>query len=192
MDKNLLITIGRQFGSGGKQIATCLSQMLDIPVYDNELLMEAARSSGLSEELFRRSDEKKRLFSFASAGQSAISEEKLFRIQSEVILSKASQGGAVFVGRAADYVLREQRPISIFISAPLQERIRRVSSRAGLSSAEALDLIRSKDKSRAAFYDFFTDRGWGRADSYDLCVDSSLLGIEQTAVFIRDFCLKAR
>ena len=192
MEKKLLITIGRQFGSGGKQIATYLAGMLDIPVYDNELLMEAARSSGLSEELFRCSDEKKRLFSFASAGQSAISEEKLFRIQSEVILSKASQSSAVFVGRAADYVLRDSRPIRIFVSAPLQERIRRVSTRAGISSAQALELIRSKDKSRAAFYDFFTDRSWGRADSYDLCVDSSLLGIETTASFIRDFCLKAR
>ena len=96
------------------------------------------------------------------------------------------------MGRAADYVLRDSRPIRIFVSAPLQERIRRVSTRAGISSAKALELIRSKDKSRAAFYDFFTDRSWGRADSYDLCVDSSLLGIETTASFIRDFCLKAR
>lgn len=197
MEKHTIINIGRQFGSGGKSVAVCLGEKLGIPVYDDELLSAAAEQSGISPELFSRSDEKKQNFSLSNLfssnrfegayTQSAINESSLFKIQSEVIRDIASNGDAIFVGRASDYVLRDMDCLDVFICAPVEDRRKRVSERMGITPAEAERLIEKNDKARAEYYNFFTFGHWGKASNYDLCIDSSILGIEGTSDFIIDF-----
>ena len=188
MEKKILITIGRQFGSGGKAIAEELGRKLGIPVYDNELITEAARHSGISEEFFKQRDEKRRALFIGM--RSGMDDEVLFGIQSEAIRDIASKGSAIFVGRASDYVLRDLDCVDVFISAPLEARIKRIVERQGVSEAEAETIIERKDRGRAEYYDFFTFSKWGVASNYDLCVDSSILGIEGTADLIIDFVKK--
>lgn len=197
--EHIIINIGRQFGSGGKKVAKILSEKLGIPVYDNELIAEAASKSGFSKELFRKSDEKKRWLSLSNVfhtgnlgnlNGSGISDIDLFRIQSETILQLASQGSAIFVGRASDYVLREMNCLDVFICAPAEERKKLVAKREGISEDEALQLIARKDRGRAAYYNYLTLGDWGVASNYDLCIDSSILGFEGTAETIIEFARK--
>jgi cytidylate kinase len=188
MEKKLIITIGRQFGSGGKAVADELGRRLGIPVYDSELITEAARKSGIAEEFFKQRDEKRR--SLFIGLKSGMDDEILFGIQSEAIRDLADKGSAIFVGRASDYVLRDRDCVDVFISAPLEARVKRIMERQGLSESEAEDLIGRKDRGRAEYYDFFTFSKWGSAANYDLCIDSSILGIEGTAELIIDFAKK--
>lgn len=199
MDRRIIINIGRQFGSGGKQVASEIGHILDIPVYDNELVVKAAEESGFSRELFDRSDERRRflmlsnIFSsnrFGSTTGNCINDNDLFRIQSEVIREIAAKGDAIFVGRAADYILRDMNCLDVFISAPLENRIQRVSERLGISAEDAEILIDRKDKAREQYYNFMTFGNWGVASNYDLCIDSSILGIEGTAGFVIEFARK--
>lgn len=199
MEKQILINVGRQFGSGGLGVARELGKKLDIPVYDNELIAKAAEASGFSKSLFEKSDEKRRFLSVGNIfgvnryGYAAgtMNDSELFRIQSEVIRDIASKGSAIFVGRASDYVLRDMKCIDIFVTAPMEERIARVSEREGISPEEAETLINKRDKGRAEYYNFFTFGEWGVASNYDLCIDSSILGIEGTADFVIEFGKKA-
>lgn len=186
MENRVIINIGRQFGSGGRTVASLIGRKLGIEVYDNELLLKAAESSGVHPEFFRHNDERKRFFSFGYS-QNAINDEGLFKIQSDAIRSIAENGSAVFVGRAADYVLRDLRCLDVFVSAPLEWRKALVAERSRLSSEEAEKLIVKKDKTREYWYNFFTFGNWGVASNYDLCVDSSILGLEGTADLIIDF-----
>lgn len=186
MENRVIINIGRQFGSGGRTVASLIGRKLGIEVYDNELLLKAAESSGVHPEFFRHNDERKRFFSFGYS-QNAINDEGLFKIQSDTIRSIAENGSAVFVGRAADYVLRDLRCLDVFVSAPLEWRKALVAERSRLSSEEAEKLIVKKDKTREYWYNFFTFGNWGVASNYDLCVDSSILGLEGTADLIIDF-----
>ena len=199
MEKKLIINIGRQFGCGGKAVALNLGSRLGIEVYDNELLSRAASSSGFSRDLFARNDEHKGIFgmpnllspsSFVVPGSNMIGGGELFRIQSEVIRNIAAAGPAIFVGRASDYVLRDMDCVDVFICAPMEFRIAEVSRREGISADAAESLIRKKDKERAAFYNFYSFGEWGVASNYDLCLDSSVLGLEGTADFIIDYCRK--
>lgn len=185
MEKKLIITIGRQFGSGGKAVADELGRRLGIPVYDSELITEAAKKSGIAEEFFKQRDEKRRALFIGL--QSGMNDEILFGIQSETIRDFADQGSAIFVGRASDYVLRDRDCVDVFISAPLKARVGRIMERQGLSESEAESLIERKDRGRAEYYDFFTFSKWGSASNYDLCLDSSILGIEGTAEMIIKF-----
>lgn len=191
-----IINIGREFGAGGLQIANAVGNILGIPVYDKELITKAAERSGFSKEFFERRDEKKGFHLFqnilgigrtTSLPQNFINDDDLFKIQSEVISEIAERESAVFVGRAANYILREKECLDVFICAPKEDRIKRVSGRLGLSPEEAEDMIDKKDRVRADFYNFFTFGEWGKASDYDLCVNSSLLGIEGSAQFIIDF-----
>ena len=198
MEKKIIINIGRQFGSGGRQVADEIGRMLGVPVYDGELLSKAAEESGFSRELFVRADEKKRslwlsnilssnrFFSQATT-DNCINDNELFRIQSDVIRGIAQKGNAIFVGRAADYILRDMDCLDVFISAPLENRVKRVSERLGISAEEAEDLILNRDKGRKEYYNYMTFGHWGMASNYDLCIDSSILGIEGTGDFIIDF-----
>ena len=186
MENRVIINIGRQFGSGGRAVASLIGRKLGIEVYDNELLLKAAESSGVHPEFFRHNDERKRFFTFGYS-QNAINDEGLFKIQSDAIRSIAENGSAVFVGRAADYVLRDLRCLDVFVSAPLEWRKALVAERSRLSSEEAEKLIVKKDKTREYWYNFFTFGNWGVASNYDLCVDSSILGLEGTADLIIDF-----
>ena len=188
MEKKILITIGRQFGSGGKAVAEELGRRLGIPVYDDELITEAARKSGIAEEFFHKRDEKRRALFIGM--RSGMDDEVIFGIQSDVIRDLASKGSAIFVGRASDYVLRDMDCVDVFISAPLEARVKRIMERQGLSESEAEDLIERKDRGRAEYYDFFTFSKWGVASNYDLCIDSSILGISGTAELIIEFAKK--
>lgn len=190
MDKHIIINIGRQFGSGGKSVASALGEKLGIQVYDNELIIKAAAESGFSPDLFRRSDEKKRIveLGFQTAG---LNDREIFKIQSKVIRDIAQSASAIFVGRASDYVLRDMNCLDVFITAPDENRIARIRERAGVSGEEAARLMAKMDKGRESYYNFFTFSHWGVASNYDLCVDSSILGIDGTADFIIDFARRA-
>ena len=197
MDKRVIITIGRQFGSGGKSVASVIGERLGIPVYDQELIVSAAQKSGLSPEFIEGSDEKRSLsrlggilglFRFWNNAGNPVGDNELFRIQSETVRELAQQGSAVFVGRASDYVLRDMDTIDVFIHAPMEARKSRVAGRMGISPDEAVELILKKDKIRRDYYNLFTlGDNWGVASNYDLCVDSSKLGIEGTAELIIRF-----
>ncbi len=196
MDKKIIINIGRQFGSGGKAVADCLGQKLGIPVYDNELLSKAAQDYGFKVELFKDRDEKKRTLSLSSIFSSSIfgggsygtDDTALFSMQAQTIKNIADKGSAIIVGRAADYILREENCcLNVFLTSPLDVRMERVSKRTGISLEEARDFIQKKEKDREDFYNYFTFGNWGVASTYDLCVDTSLLGVEGTADFIIDF-----
>ena len=190
--ERILINIGRQFGSGGRLVAEALGRKLNIPVYDNELISKAAAESGFSQELFARKDEHRSLFTFSNFftgsafgyADNFINDNELFRIQSDVIRKIAEAGSAIFIGRCSDYILREMTCLDVFISAPEEIRIRRVAEREGIDTEEAARLVRSKDRTRETYYNYFTFGNWGVASNYDLCIDSSVFGIEQTADMI--------
>lgn len=197
MEKHIIFNIGRQFGSGGKGVAAEISRRLDIKVYDSELLMEAAAQSGISPELFRKQDEKRSLFTIANifganrygaAVGSGLTDAELFKVQSDTIRNIAAEQSAIFVGRASDYVLRDlDCCLDVFISAPVEDRARRVSERECISMEDAEALVRRNDRNRKEYYDYFTFGDWGTASNYDLCIDSSVLGIEGTAEAVIDF-----
>ena len=200
MDGNhTIINIGRQFGSGGKLVAMEIGVALGIKVYDNELIIKAAEESGFSKELFERSDERRSMFNLASflgndrflGSQNYVGDNELFKIQSEVIRGIAEKEPAIFVGRCSNYILRDMRCLDVFISAPLEDRIKRVVNRTGISEEDAGTRVERQDKTRQSYYNFFTFGNWGAASDYDLCIDSSILGIKGTADFIIDFGRKA-
>lgn len=199
MDK-IIINVGRQFGSGGRLVAMELGKKLGITVYDNELISKAAEASGFSRELFSKTDEKRNMFqlnSFFSTqafGLPAnyLNENELFRIQSSVIQEIAEKESAVIIGRCADYILRDMDcTLDIFISAPEGIRRKTVAERSGVSEEKAAEMIGKADKKRETYYNYFTFGNWGVASNYDLCIDSSILGIEKTADFIIDFAKSA-
>lgn len=200
MEKKLIITVGRQFGSGGKAVALELGKKLGIPVFDNELLTKAAQDSGFSAEFFARSDEKRRFFSlssiftteYSSQTNSYMSDKDIFSMQCETIRSIAEHGPAIIVGRCADYVLRElDCTLDVFITAPQAARVGRIVERLGLSDEKALELMERKDKGREEYYNYYTFGNWGVASTYDLCLDSSILGVEGTADFIIEYARRA-
>ncbi len=192
---NIIINIGRQFGSGGGFVAKSISSRLGIPYYDNELISKAAEESGFSKDLFNFRDEKASLFSMSTffeswrfgQPQNYMNDNTLFSIQSQVIREIAEKGDAIIIGRCSDYILRDLECLDVFITAPLEYRIARVAERENLSEKEAEELIRRKDKTRQTYYNYFTFGSWGSADNYDICIDSSLLGIEGTAEAVIDF-----
>ena len=199
IDNHTIINIGRQFGSGGKMIASRIGETLGINVYDNELISKAAEESGFSKELFERSDEKRSMFNISSffgtgrfgSAQNYVGDNELFKIQSDVIRGIAEKGPAIFVGRCSNYILRDMACLDVFISAPGEERIKRIMERTGLDEDEARSRMERQDRTRQTYYNFFTFGNWGAASDYDLCIDSSILGIEGSADFIIDFGRKA-
>ena len=200
MEKKIIITIGRQFGAGGKLVADALGRKLGIPVYDSELITKASQDSGFSAELFVRKDEKRSFFTFTSIFANGfstdqdnyMSENSLFKLQSATISKLAETGSAIIVGRCSDYILRDRTDtLDVFLTAPAEVRARRVSDRAGIPYDDALELLDKRDKGREEYYNYYTFGDWGKASNYDICVDSSILGIEGTAEFIIDFARKA-
>lgn len=199
MEKKIIINIGRQFGGGGHGVASELSRKLGIPVYDKELIRKAAQDSGFSAEFFEESDEKKRFFSLSSIFANGFSETEnymsdrgIFKMQSETILKIAEQGSAIIVGRCSDYILRDMEgTLDVFLTSPLEVRAERIAERTGLTLEEAAAMAEEKDRKRAEYYNYYTFTDWGVASTYDLCIDSSILGIEGTADFIIDFARKA-
>ncbi len=199
MEKKIIITIGRQFGSGGKCVADSLSKRLGIPAYDQELIKKAAQDSGFSAELFEKSDEKRRFFSLSSIfadrfsdTENYMSDKGMFQIQCETIRKIAEQGSAIIVGRCSDYVLRDMdNVLNVFITSPAEARAARVSERMGISLEEALEMVEKKDKGRSEYYNYFTFGDWGVASTYDICLNSSKTGIEGAVDIIIEYAQKA-
>ncbi len=198
--EKFVINVGRQLGSGGRAIGKRLARDFDIAYYDKEILTMAAQESGICTELFEKGDEHKgifrtvfsSIFPFFSAGgdiySNQISDESLFRIQSEAIRKAAEQRSCVFIGRCADYVLRDHpRCVNLFISADTGDRVRRICRSMGVDEHAALKLIESGDTKRADFYNFYSSGTWGAADTYHLCINSSVLGEEATTEYIKEF-----
>ena len=205
MNNKYVINIGRQLGSGGREIGAKLAAQLHIDFYDKELINIASKESGLCKEFFEKADEKTSQsivggllgmrFPFINDGSipnnNCLSNDALFKIQSDVIRELAEKKSCLFVGRCADYILRDHpRCVNIFISASKEERIRRLSKEKGINSGKAEDLIEKTDRERAAYYNYYSYKVWGAAATYHLCIDSSSLGIDGTVAFIKLFIEK--
>ena len=192
----MVITVGRQYGSGGREIGTMLAEKLGIAYYDDMLLKEAAKESGLCEDLFHSFDERPRSFLYSIAmdpysfSMNSVTargniEQQVYLATYDTIKKLADKGPCVLIGRCADYALKDRDDvINIFITAPLENRIERVARRNDISLEEAKDRIKKTDKSRASYYNYYSSKDWGEAKSYDLCIDSSLLGIEGTVALL--------
>lgn len=196
--KNIVITIGRQLGSGGKKIAEKIGEKLLLPIYDKKLLEAAAIESGLDASVFASADERESdsflsgLFSihgslsnFLTGGGSCMESDQLFQIQSEAIRNIARRESCIIIGRCAEYVLRDQpNMMSIFITADSDDRIRRIARKERTGEDEARELMEKGDKKRRSYHDYYAATRWGEAASYDLCINSSILGIDGTAEYI--------
>ena len=200
MGSNEIYTIGREFGSLGKQVGQELAKRLGIKFYDKELLQKAAKESGLCEEIFESHDEKPTnsfLYSLVmdtyTGGSYSTApfldmplNHKVFLAQFDAIKKIAANESCVIVGRCADYALEENpNVLSIFIKADMQDRIRRIAKLYDLSDAKAKDKITKIDKQRASYYNYYTSKRWGEVDSYDLCLNSSVFGIDGTVDMIK-------
>ena len=203
MEKKLIINVGRQLGSGGSLVAKALANEFNCQFYDKEILNLAAKESGFSEKFFEKNDEQKRflkshfqinlpIFSNNDFYKNNFSQEGLYQFQCDVIRKAAEENNrCVFVGRTADYVLRENpNTINVFITANINSRAKIVSERLGCTKEEAIKVIENKESERAKYYNYYTGKVWGHAESYDLCVDASILGIEETKDFIACFIRK--
>ena len=200
--KHIIINVGRQLGSGGHDIGRMLALDFQAKYYDRELMNLAAKESGFSEKFFEENDEKKGFFkglfnvqtSHLSGGsmyKTNFSQESLFQFQSEAIIKAAREGSCVFVGRCADYVLRDfGNTVNIFISAPMSFRIDQIMNKQHLDKDAAQKFIEQKESKRAAYYNYYTGKKWGAAESYDLCIDASILGIVETEKLIAEFIRK--
>ncbi len=201
LNKRIIINVGRQLGSGGGMIAKMLANDFQYTLYDKEILNLAAKESGFSEKFFEQNDEKGRLLkslfhmhaphiSDNNFYRSRFSEESLFQFQSDAIRKVAKDGGCVFVGRCADYVLRDfEDVVNIFITANIKDRIKMVRERHQCDEEAAQKIINQKENARASYYNFYTGKKWGYSDNYHLCVNSSLLGLEGTVEFIKHFIM---
>ena len=198
MKGNLVITIGRQCGSGGKDIGMKLAEKMGVKCYDKELLAQAAKNSGLCQELFESHDEKPTssfLYSLvmdtysmgynSSAYMDMPLNHKIFLAQFDTIKKIADEGPCVIVGRCADYALADYKNcINLFIFGDDDVKTKRIMTRYDLTEAKAKEMITKKDKQRQSYYNYYSSKKWGRADSYDLCINSSILGIDGTVKLI--------
>ena len=197
MEPHLIISIGRQIGAGGLGVARHLSKETGLKVYDKELLSEVARESGLDQAFFEQRDEhssrglRTSLQNFRSllglynrAGTNTVmTEEQLFKIQSEVMRKIAAKEDCIIVGRCADYILRDEpRLATFFISADLESRIRNLMRVGGKTEDEARRFIEAGDRKRAEYYNYYTFKRWGDSASYDLCIDATKLGDDEQQV----------
>lgn len=197
-----VINIGRSLGSGGRAIGHILAKEFGIEYYDSEILTLAAEESGFCAEVFEKSDEKNRFFHTLgnivpffggtnSYYHNELSNENLFRIQSEAIRKAANDHSCIFIGRCADYILRDHpRCVNVYIAADIQDRIARIRKSDNCTEAQAIEKIGKGDSERADYYNFYSSGTWGAASTYHLCINSSVLGIEQTAEFIKEFVIK--
>ena len=189
----MIISIGRQHGSGGREIARLLARELGIKCYDKEIVDEAAKHSDFSRDLINAYDEKRMSAFMLHAGGYGLNEN--FRLNMQVVSAQfdamreiASKGDCIFVGRCADYILRERSDlVSVFILGDMDERLKCLARRQGLDEAAARKKIKEVDKDRSSFYKYYSDQVWGEAQNYDLCINSSRLGVEGTVKVIMDY-----
>ena len=196
-----VITIGRQFGSGGREIGEKLSKAYGINYYDRELLARAAKESGFCEEILQNHDERPTnsflynlvidTYSFGYNSSAFVDmpiSQKVFLAQFDTIKKVAEEGPCVIVGRCADYALDgRDNVINLFIYADEDFKIKRVMDIYDLDESKARDMINKKDKQRQSYYNYYTNRKWGKADTYDLCINSAVLGIDGSVKLIKQF-----
>ena len=202
MKTNTIITIGRQFGSAGREIGMRIAEDFGIKLYDKEMLARAAKESGICEELFETHDEKPTNSFLYSLVMDTYSmgcgntyndmpiNHKVFLAQFDAIKKIADEGPCILVGRCADYALESYKNVvTVFIHADLNARIRRIARIYDLTDAKAKDLIVKTDKKRASYYNYYTNKKWSDAESYELCVNSGELGVEGTAKMIEQYVM---
>ena len=186
-----VITVGREYGSGGRLIAQKAAEALGIPFFDRSIINMAAEETGLSADFIRRTEQQKTssfLYNLYMSTQSLPVYDQVFIAQSEVIRRVAAEGPCIIVGRCADYVLRNQSGVdalNLFIHAPMEERIRRVREEYQVQAPDLRLYILKQDKNRAAYYEHFTDGQWGKAQNYHLAVSSGL-GLETIVRLLTD------
>ncbi len=197
---NTIITIGRQFGSGGREIGEKLAEHFGIKCYDKELLSRAAKESGFCEEMIQNHDERPTnsflynlvmdTYSFGYNASSFVDmpiSHKVFLAQFDTIKKIANEGPCVIVGRCADYALADyDNVLNLFIHGNEECKIKRLKERFDdiTTDDKAREMMNKKDKQRQSYYNYYSSKKWGRADSYDLCINSSILGIDGTVKFI--------
>lgn len=196
-----IITIGRQFGSAGREIGEKLAEKLGVKCYDKELLSRAAKESGFCEEMIQNHDERPTnsflynlvmdTYSFGYNASSFVDmpiSHKVFLAQFDTIKKIADEGGCVIVGRCADYALAEYKnSLHLFIYGDEECKVKRIMEKYQLSESKAREMIVKKDKQRQSYYNYYSSKKWGRADSYDLCINSSVLGVDGTVNLILQY-----
>ena len=199
MDK--VVTISRQYGSGGREIGQKLAAIWNVPFYDNELITRAAKDSGFAETAFENAESRANnslLYSIArgTAGfggqdmgfsiDSLSLDDKIYLAQAKVIRNCAAEGPCVIVGRCADYVLRDhENVLNVFIKASMEERIKRITMLYDMDQMKAEETIRKADKQRATYYNYYATGTWGDVTNYHLCLDTGVLGIDGAVELIR-------
>lgn len=198
---NYVITIAREYGSGGKTIGKMLADHLGIPCYDMEILRMASDDSGINEQLFAKSDEQLKRPIFFKPSRSVytdelippgsknfVSEENLFNYQAKIIKILADKESCVIIGRCADFVLKD-RPnvLKVYVHAPFENCVKTTMEIRNLDQAEAEKFVRKVDKRRGDYYRYFTGRDWKDADNYDLCLDSATLGWEKCMQIVKAY-----
>ncbi len=199
MKNPLIITIGREYGSGGREIGQAVAKALGIAFYDKQIISLAAKKSGLSDEFIANNEQRMRgglMHNLAAASaysggffssQYLPLSESIFISQAQVIRDIAGKESAVIVGRCADYILDgRQNTINVFIHAPQEKRVERIMKLHGVDEATAIKEIQVSDKERGNHYFRYTDRKWGKAQNYDICVNSALMGVEKTVEMLVD------
>ena len=196
-----IITITRQYGSGGHDIGKLLAQKLDIPFYDKELISLAAKESGVSPEVFAQADEKRSnslLYSLSTGlytygnGYSTMGDlpmnDRLYILQHKIIKEKAEKETFVVVGRCADYILKEyDNVVKVFVYADIDARTRRAVERQDIEPSRARQAVAKADKNRANHYSFYSGQKWGAPENYDLCINSTRLSAEQAADIVIEY-----
>jgi cytidylate kinase len=202
---NMVITIGRQYGSGGREVGRRLASRLEIPYYDKEILSEASKDSGICEELFEDHDEKPTrsfLYSLVTGVQTHGNpstmymdmplNHRIFLAQFDTIRRLAGNGPCVVVGRCADYVLRDEKNVvNVFLKADMEHRIERAIER-GAEPSRAQDIVKRRDKERASYYNYYATTTWGDVNNYDLCLDTGKFGYDGAVDMIIDFAKRVK
>ncbi len=198
--QKVIITIGRQIGSGGSAVAEMLAKEFGARLYDSQILNLAARESGFSEEFFAENDEKKGFFKTALQfnfplfarnsyyDNNEFTQEKLYLFQCDAIRKAAEEGSCVFVGRTADYVLRDMdNVVNVFLTADIELRVAEVARRRGISADEARKYITEGESKRSSYYNYYTGKRWGHSESYDLCINAGRIGNLSTVKMIASY-----
>ena len=207
MDEKIIVTIGREFGSGGHDVGRKLADRLGIPFYDQELIDRAAQQSGLHKEYVKDNEEMAPVFNSGAffTGYDSFTDDPTDAVRNEefqVIEDIVAEGSCVIVGRAADFIIQDEPHVSVFIFAPIEERARRIKSNpelykkkmknADLNETTLLKTIKSVDKNRRRFYEFYTDDKWGDRDGYDLLINTSRTGIDGAVSIIETYINESR
>lgn len=202
MSKNILITIARQVGSGGREVGELVAKNLGIDYHDKSLINMAAEKSGLSPEVLHNTDEKATpsfLYSIAMGGMGMVPfthgmpydtpiNDRLFVLQSGIIEELAKSHSCVFIGRCADFVLRDfDNVLRVFVYADIEKRAETIAKRNDISISEAKNLAAKLDKKRSNYYGYYTSKKWGRSENYDLMIDTTKIGVEGAAKIIEEY-----